>query len=312
MTHLPHAAVEVLIKGIETRRGGLSAAFLDTYYPDAAVSLQRCGFLVPDGDGTVIAFQDDHEDVPTRLTWSPEGGGYGYFSPTAGWVGAEPDDLAEFRIDVTAVIASLMSRISDRTAPPPASLLPDLLWDTGEVRLSDRTRRVPVWFARRLHVPAEWDRVREMMRARPTSDLRVLLTTTPAARLPTHSVHGHFIVPVLDVLAHSNGLVVDPAILAARVNNPFGAPGQIVKPSADFGVVSIRGKDFRFRGVKQRAIMRQLVPAWLAGQPKVLTAKVLLEAEYKDSVNTLAKAFAGHADWREFAAEQDGFCWLVV
>jgi hypothetical protein len=309
---LDRRTIAILFKGIETRSGRISSSVLDNHVSARiAASLRESGLLAKDSDSSAITPPADYDDTPIPLSWSPEDDSYGYFSSTSGWIDVETDGLAQYRVDIPAIVSSLISKIDDRSPPTSIHLLENTLWEAGDLRLPGRSRRVSVWFARRLHDTSIWKRIQEMMRARPSADLRILLTTTPAARLPAQSAHDHIIVPVLDVLEHG-AFVIDPAILAERIKNPFGATDQIVKPAADFGVISIRGKDYPFRGVKQRAIMRQLVPAWQAGEPKLLTTKVLFEAGYKDSVNTLAKAFSGRRDWRQFAAEEDGSCWLVV
>jgi hypothetical protein len=310
---LDRRAIAILFKGIETRSGRISSSVLDNHVSaKIAASLRESGLLAKDSDSSAIAPPADYDDTPIPLSWSPEGDSYGYFSSTLGWIEVETGRLVQYRIDIPAIIGSLISKVTSSSSPAPIQLLENILWEVGDVRLPRRTRRVSVWFARRLHDPSIWKQIQKLMQGRPSTDLRILLTTTPAARLPTQSVHSHFIVPVFDALEHGGSLVIDPAILAARVNNPFSAPDQIVTHSADFGVVTIRGNENRFTGSKQRALMAQLVLAWQSGQPKLLTTKVLLEAEYKDSVNTLAKAFSGRRDWRQFAAEDDGFCWLVV
>ena len=82
--------------------------------------------------------------------------------------------------------------------------------------------------------------------------------------------------------------------------------------SADFGLIRVNGRDYRFVGTKHRRIVRQLVEAHQAGSPICLTAAVLAEAECGDSVNTLAKAFSGRQDWRDFIKEEAGNCWIAI
>lgn len=65
----------------------------------------------------------------------------------------------------------------------------------------------------------------------------------------------------------------------------------------------MRGKRYKFTGSKQRAIIRQLYEAWVSGEPERLTTEVLEIAGYRDSVNTLGKAFSGNRDWKTFIGE---------
>ncbi len=78
--------------------------------------------------------------------------------------------------------------------------------------------------------------------------------------------------------------------------------------AADGAAVTVYGKRYSFSGSKQRAVIRQLFEAWQSGQPERLTAEVLENAGYSDSVNTLAKAFSKRPDWRDFIEEQHGRC----
>lgn len=75
-------------------------------------------------------------------------------------------------------------------------------------------------------------------------------------------------------------------------------------------MVTVLGNKYRFTGVKQRAIIRHLHEAYASGTPECITSQVLEAAECGASVNTLAKAFAGREDWRDFIAEEGGRCWM--
>jgi len=99
-----------------------------------------------------------------------------------------------------------------------APLVPDLLWEIGDVRLGRRTQRVPIWFARRLHEPTVWRQIKDLAKARPTSGLRVILTSTPSHRFPDETIAGHLLVGVRDVIDFASGLAVHPDILASRLD----------------------------------------------------------------------------------------------
>jgi hypothetical protein len=43
-----------------------------------------------------------------------------------------------------------------------------------------------------------------------------------------------------------------------------------------------------------------------------LTAEVLEIAGYRDSVNTLGKAFSGNRVWKTFIGEGRGYCWMFA
>ena len=206
--------------------------------------LRDAGFLVADGHASATASLADHDDVPVGVEWSADNNGYGYFDPGAGPVLVDNARLAHYRTDMSAVIKSLLANCDMRSSHLPPPLIDDIFWELGDMRISGRPKRVSTWFARRLHVPEVWDKVRSMMRSRPTSGLRIVLTSTLAPNLPVEIEQRHQVVPVFDVLEHGAGLIVDAAILAARINNPFGREGELIQHAAEFGWVVIRGKRF--------------------------------------------------------------------
>lgn len=311
-TGLSSAALDLLLKVVETPEGVISGSALDDYHAVEAVALKDSGLLKPHGHETGTASQSDHDDEPVTLSWSAEHGGLGYFSPSAGWVSVPADRTLRYRVDLPVLLARLMSPadVSSRSGPVP--LIADLLWEIGEVRLGRRTRRVPVWFARRLHDPNVWRQIRDMTLKRPTSSVRLILTSTSAQRMPDTPIAGHVPVSIRDVVDHTAGLAVHPDILAARLDGSRRRDGNPLTHSEDYSVVTVHGKDHPFTGVKQRALVRQLIEAFEAGSPDCLTAKVLEEAGYSTSVNTIAKALSGRADWREFIEEGGGTCRIII
>lgn len=211
-------ALELLLSVIETPEAVVSGAVLGDYYAASSTVLTEAGLLKPDGHEAVSVSQANHDDVPVTVSWCPDGGGMGYFSPTAGWVTVPDERIGRFRVDFPAVIARLMllAEWSSRMGPMP--LIPDLLWEIGDVRLGRRTQRVPIWFGRRLHDPSVWRQVVNVAKSRPAPRLRVLLTSTPIHRLPEEALPGHLVIGVRDVIDFSTGLSVHPDILAARLD----------------------------------------------------------------------------------------------
>jgi len=151
-----------------------------------------------------------------------------------------------------------------------------------------------------------------MTQSRPPSGVRLILTSTPAQRMSGSTIAGHLPVYIRDVVDHEMGLAVDSDILAARLDGSRHRDGNPLTHSEDYSVVTVHGKDYPFTGIKQRALVGQLVEAFEAGSSNCLTAKVLEEAGYSTSVNTIAKAFSGRADWREFIEEGGGTCRIII
>ncbi|NKD87728.1 hypothetical protein HEQ72_05340 [Haematospirillum sp. 15-248] len=244
------------------------------------------------------------------MSWSPEHRGYGYFSPSAGWVPVSDGQMASFGINFEKLFKRMLERLDLSTRASPTVLLPDLLWEIGEVRLPGRSKRVPLWIGRRLADPKVWGRFADTVRARPAPGLRIVLSLTPADRLPAQIHQGHSIIAVRDIVDHASGLVVDSDLLAARVATGTTSTDALITMAADGAFVTVGGKRYAFPGSKQRAVIRQLYEAWAAGKPECLTVEVLENAEYSSSVNTLNKAFSGRTDWRDFIKEEHGRCWM--
>ena len=302
-------AADFLLSVAETPDAAVSAQVLGDSVAAAGPALKANGLLRLEDHRRAAASLTDHEDEPVDLTWSPEHRGYGYFSPAAGWVTVPNDRLAVFRVDFDALFDRLLERLDLPPRSPRVELVPDLLWEVGEVRLPGRGKRVPLWIGRRLADSAVWSRFGDTVRGRPAPGLRIVLSVTPSDRLPALVFHGHSLIALRDVADHG-GLAVDPGILAARVASGSQGEHAPIAMAADGAAVTVHGKRFAFRGSKQRVVIRRLYEAWETGSPDCLTAEVLETAGYSGSVNTLAKAFSGRTDWREFIAEEHGSCWM--
>lgn len=307
---LDATAANLLLSVVETPSATIGGQVLEDYHASAGAALQARGLLESAGEQRVSPSLVDHEDEPVELIWSGEHGGYGYFSPAVGWVTVSGSQLALYRVRFDALFSQVLGRL-DGTHTTPIVLVPDLLWEVGEVRMPGRSKRVPVWIARRLAAPAVWVQFTDAVRLRPAPGLRIVLTFTPADRLPAQIMQGHEIINIPDV-ADSSRLAVDPDLLAARVT--CGAPPAdvAITMAADGASVTVRGTRYAFGGSKQRAIIRQLYAAWKSGKSECLTVEVLEAAEFSRSVNTLAKAFSGRSDWRDFIKEEHGRCWIFT
>ncbi|NQW08968.1 MAG: hypothetical protein HQ481_03670 [Alphaproteobacteria bacterium] len=304
-------AADLLLSVIETPDAVISGSVLDSYYGRVAPALNAAGILQPKNHLRAAVSLADHEDEPVNLTWSPEHRAYGYFSPSAGWVNIPGDQLATFRVNFSKLLDQLVERLDLSPRSGPVELVPDLLWEMGDARLPGRSKRTPVWIGRRLGDPAIWKSFIDTARKRPAPGLRIVLSFTPRNRLPTDVHLGHTLIAVRDVADH-NGLAVVPDLLAARVAAGSQLHDDLITMAADGASLTVRGTRHAFSGSKQRAIIRQLYDAWKSGNPELLTAEVMESAGYSTSVNTLAKAFSGRPEWREFIREEHGRCWMFL
>lgn len=303
--------VELLLAILGSPTGKIAGAVLSDYHARHSAQLLTANLLEPCGHAAAAASLADHDDEPISLTWSAERKGYGYFSSPAGWVSVPAERLVLYQVSFEKLFSRIVADLDLPRGATCRALIPNLLWEAGDVRLPGRGRRVPLWIGRRLGDPDAWKRFAEVIRLRPAPGLRILLSLTPAKHLSAQIHQGHEIISVQDVAGH-DGLAVDPALLAARVASGGHMGNQAIIMAADGAAISVRGKRYVFSGSKQRSIIRQLHDALQSGTAECLTAEVLESAGFKTSVNTLAKAFSKRVDWREFIAEENGRCWIFL
>jgi hypothetical protein len=307
---IDQAATRLLMTIVETPGGKITASVLDDFYPRQGKQLMQANLLAPLGDTFAAPLDLDHGDEPLPLIWSGEHGGFGYYNAAAVWITVPPERLTMFGVNMPVLLARMLAKMEIVGGAEPLALVPNAVWEIGNVRLSGRSKPVPLWVARRLSDPDCWSAFVAATRLRPAPGLRIVLSTTPAARLPKQMFDGHEIVSAGDVADRAAGIAVDPALLAARITNGSSQSDVPIAVSADGGSVTVRGKRYTFTGQKHRTIIRHLHEAWENGEPECLTEAVLEAAECANSVNTLTKAFSGRKDWQEFIKVEGGRCWI--
>jgi hypothetical protein len=102
------AAIDLLLQILETPKAVITAAAIDILGAHRTAPLVNAGLLKQSGVEAVSVSTSNHDDALVTLTWSAEDGGYGYFSPTAGWITVPTDEIAVYRVDTAAFLARLM------------------------------------------------------------------------------------------------------------------------------------------------------------------------------------------------------------
>lgn len=307
---LTRAAADLVVAIAATPTARISGAVLRDEFETTAAELDASALLQKDGHDFAAASLADHDDVPVSVTWSQQDQTWGYFSPTAGWVTVPEERLISYRLNFESLLPRVVANLYAAKTVPCRPIVPEHLWEMGDVQLPGRPQRASLWIARRLTDRAVWTFFAEAIRKRPAPGMRIVLSLTPTDRLEKDIHLGHSIVALRDVALATDPLVVDPAILAARISGGARRDDQLISIAGEGGVVTVREKTYRFSGVKQRSVIRSLYAAFETGEPTCVTAQVLEAADYSGSVNTLAKAFAGREDWRDFIAEEGGRCWM--
>ena len=307
---LSKRAIDLLLRVMEARSTSVQASALRQVSPQATDKLLQAKLLFPSGHVPVIAGMDDYEDEPIAATWSAELKSYGYNDSVGRWIKVDEQEIAACRVDYGLALAKMLLAF-ERVGPSrPTPLIADLVWDAGTIKLAGAKAPAPVWFARRLGDPAVWTNFEALFARRPPEEVRIILTSTPAERIPETAQKRNYMINVADIAGDPAKLAISPQILGARV-----FPEQVqrrfpIDHSEDCGIVWLRGEAIKFGGDKQRQLLRQLFESHELGTRVCRTAVVLEEAGFGPQVNSLKKAFGRRDDWRRFIRYVDGNCWI--
>ena len=265
---IDHQALGLISTIADTPDAQISTQALKTYHAAAGRQLLAAGLLARAGDNAVTTSMVDHDDEPVPLIRSPDDGSHGYFSPNAGWVKVRPEQTALYRLEMPALLSRLTTQFDLASRFGPIALIPNLLWEIGDVRLGRRAERVPVWFARRLSNEAVANQVADAARARPAPRMRILLTTTRTSQLKLPATSGQMVADVRDVVDFADGLAIHPDILAARLDGTHRPdPAEPLNLSPDGKrLIILGGAPISFKTDIQIKILRLLVEGFRANK----------------------------------------------
>lgn len=292
-------AVGLLLSVLESPSARISGTLLSDYHPKQEAALLAANLLKPCGHLPVAVSLADHDDEPVSLTWSAEHEGYGYFSPAAGWITVPNERLAVFGVNYSVFLAQIMVQLDLTSCGGATTLIPDILWEVGDARIGRRKTRTSIWFARRLYDPAVWQQIADAAARRPITQIRVILTSTPSARLSDQPIPGHLVVSVRDVIDFGAGLAIRPDILTARLDgtSPIDVQERL-HLTPDGRKLTINGTvTIEFRSDTHITIIRKLV-AGFKSQRRYKASELLNNTA--PSVKTLRQAF-GAQKWAELA-----------
>jgi len=304
-TAVDRLTIDILLSALEAPKLELSAAALQSFTTDIRVRLLSSGFIKPEGYEAVAVSIDGHDDNPVALTWSGEHRSFGYFSSIAGWVTIPHEDIRRYSIEIYAVFSALMSEFESYRGSA-SIVVPDTLWDLGDVRLGGSSRQFPILFARRLHDPARLQAVRRGLLLRPSERLRIVLTSTHPDGLCETFAQGA-VVSIHDVLGE--GVTVSPLAMKAHLAQVHvERRGEVLILEAGGRVVHLYGETFQFlKGVHQRAIVKLLYDRYLAGERWVPSHEIVVELNLRDNAR-IRDYFKKHPAWNRLLIERNGMC----
>ncbi|NBT22003.1 MAG: hypothetical protein EBT10_01545 [Methylocystaceae bacterium] len=291
---------EAVLKFIEiadTPTARIGARVLDQFFPQYKEQYLSAQLLQFVGVNPVIAGMDDHEDALISVEWSDKHGGYGYFNDQLRWVSVPEEDLQVYDVNFPVFLSKLKVRLDIHAPNGVVALIPDYLWEIGDVALPGRKQRLSLWFGRCLDDAEIFGQIFDYAHRRPLRTLRPFLTTTDQARHPHAGLPGHMIISICDVLDYAHGFAIDPAIFAARLHQtPLPETASALALSPDGDRLTINGSvTIEFNSDIQITIIKLLVADFQAG--KRSRARDIL-SKAGSSALTLKKAF-GPKKWAE-------------
>jgi hypothetical protein len=308
-------AVDLLLTIAETPAMAISGVALRDFHAKAGAALIAVGALKPDGFEPVAVSQADHDDASVSANWTGELGGYAYFSPNMGLVRVDGDALRRYRLDISWVLRWISMQLGLGSSARQVCLIPDRLWDLGDVWLGERNRirrKAAIFVARRLNDLETVRQVAEMLHMHLARPSRVILTTTLDPRLARDlTADSYTILPIKDCArAGIEDFTLDTAIVYSAAHSLRASrTASPIQADAEFRIVRVGDREFRFQGDKQRQVIGLLHKRWENGEGGISTVIMFEELGWTSS-KRLRDLFKGHPDWKDLIGYEGGACWL--
>ena len=312
---LSQVAVDLLVVIAETPDLVISGIALSDYHADAGAELISAGALQPDGFEPVAVSQADHDDTMVSVVWDGEKRRHGYFSPAVGMVDVDDRALCRFRLQPSWLLGWLAGELGFSGVTRPVEIVPDRLWDLGDVWLGDRKsaqRRTAIYFGRRIGEPGAMLSARSALQSRAGRPPGIILLSSPFVVAEDVAATG---MPTLMPLAKcakagAAAFSLDLAIIRTAAHGmKFIRPHSPVQVDAEFRTVRVGDREFRFRGDKQRQVVEYLHHAWDRGERRVGVALMFSDLQFSGTTR-LRDLFKGNPDWKKLIGYENGACWL--
>jgi hypothetical protein len=308
-------AVDLVLSIAESRGMAISATALDDFHKELGPALLAAGAIKLDGFEAVAVPQSDHDDAIVSLTWSSELRGYAYFSPTAGLVRIDDDRLRRFKLDTSWFLQWVARHLGSGTGAQPVCLIADRFWDLGDIWLGATKRmrrRTAVYLARRLTESETVAELAAVLRMHRTRLGKVILTTSNNLDLARTIIADTCAILPIKTCARAGikHFELDPNIIYSAAHGLRAASREMpVEVDADFRMVRVGDRQFRFRGDKQRQVVRLLYQRWRNSDGPISISAMFEELEFSNSMR-LRDLFKDHSNWRELIGDRAGASWL--
>jgi uncharacterized protein (DUF736 family) len=258
-------ALQLLLRLLEGSSLQYSYGALD-HYGAIGHELIRSGLLEPCGHQKATFAEEDGGE-PVAVIFNEDRNGYGYHSPSQGWVGIDLARLGLYRPNIDRLAELLLGDDVMRPKQGPIERVPQLAWEIGTAWLTKK-RQTPVWLVRRLDDRDVADKLVAELQARASPTLRLVLSTTPRRRIDGLGLPTGVVISIQDVLSSYEPNRIDFSALQVRFSGgPVRSVSEPLHLSEDGTVLTINGsEEIRFRGSGQIAAIRKLVDAHRRGQ----------------------------------------------
>ena len=309
MTSLSNRAIDLVIRLCEQRRAEIAGHVLRMHCGGVGDELIAAGALVEMAPIETVFMPMDLDDQAVAFEWEPDLHAHAAFHPADGWVHADKDTRRRYRLEFPWLLGAIAQQLEIPVATRSASLISDLLWDLGDAWL--HRRKCPILFARRIGLMGNLDCAERVLTAREGRSDGVLLTTSRGISRAVRLPGGHRILHVRDCVDQtSRNFALDVDVIAGGRLERRRDDASPVEIELGGRCLRLHGREYRFRGTIQPAIVRQLYEAWHSGTPRQRTQKVLQTA--RSSAKELSQAFSGRSDFKEIIGYDKGLCWLKV
>lgn len=287
---------ELLLRLLERKRSVIAAPALEELFPETPSTLLSLGALETCGTSRTTIVAGNNGPEFRNLAWEPDRNAYGYFDAADGNVVLAPEAQTLFRVNQRWWLAWLGYALNLTNSSQPTEIVPERTWDIGDLWIT-RDRKIPVLFARRLHLATTLQELREAVERRIGRSGGLILTS---ARKPLRDVtadRSFRVTPITDVLTNDEEVfAIDRKLLLS----PYVAPATNLVPtqplylSPDGRQLVINGAvTIHFKSDVHIAIIRYLVMAHEEGR-RYRASEVLAKAG--SGLSSFGRAF-GTKKW---------------
>ena len=264
--------IQLLLRLMEASRLKFTHATLVDYHGPPGESLIGSNLMVP--SGFEMASNSCDDDAPVSIRFDERRQEFGYFSPIQGWVRIDQASLQLYQPDLDRLFHALLGHNLRPLPHGVSEVEPELIWEIGSGRLT-QTGLIDLWYARRIWDPTAFASLKACLLRKPSSKLRVVLTTTNHKQIPAEKINRTIIIPIGDLMDIRQQDRIDFNALKARFyNRPAELITGPIHLSEDGRKLTILGEEINFGGANQIATIRFLVGAYHENR-RVNAAKTL-------------------------------------